>query len=162
MMATPSRLSPGLASAIYLTGIGIGRRCRITCHSSSSCRSRGRLEMVESFWAVPDVASFRPPLALLREQATALTEQTNGALVGIAVTKPERDGSLVVTLSVQVPALDNYVYRLLEYRQAVDGYPGVLLPAWGGASKFVTSVSSFRRSRTYCRPTRFDRSWDRY
>ena len=87
--------------------------------------------MVESFWAVPDTTSFRTPLSILREQATALTEQTNGALVGnVGIFKDGVGADLVVSLSVEVPALDDYAYRLLQYRQPVDGYPGRLHLAW--------------------------------
>jgi len=111
--------------------------------------------MVESFWAVPDIAGFRTPLAILREQAAALTEGTNGALVGTVSTSKIMYGAgghstdLALSLSVEVPALDDYAYRLLEYRQPVDLYPGTLSLSWeegplfiGDEIQFVSAIRS--------------------
>jgi len=82
--------------------------------------------MVESFWAVPDVATMRTPLTILREQATALTEQTNGLLVGQVETKQQTDGNLSVQLEATVPALNDYRVRILNYEQPIGLYPGRL------------------------------------
>jgi hypothetical protein len=108
--------------------------------------------MVESLWSIPNTESLRAPLAILREQATALTEQTRGTLIGVAeslgrqasniaigkeamnafTTGPgsavlgQQGGELNFGLSIQVPALNDYKYRLLTYRQPVTMYPGTL------------------------------------
>jgi hypothetical protein len=80
--------------------------------------------VVESFWAVPDVATLRTPLSILREQATALTEQTNGLLVGQVETKQESDGELLIRLEITVPGLNDYRLRILNFRQPIGLYPG--------------------------------------
>lgn len=82
--------------------------------------------MTESFWAVPDVATLRTPLSIFREQATALTEQTNGLLVGQVETKQQPDGNLLIQLGVTVPALNDYRVRILSYQQPIGLYPGRL------------------------------------
>jgi hypothetical protein len=82
--------------------------------------------VVESFWTIPDVSTIRTPLSILREQASAITEQTKGALVGIVeahTTGPRMD----VQLDLSVPALNDYRYRVLSYRQPIELYPGFLI-----------------------------------
>ena len=62
----------------------------------------------------------------MRERATALTEQTKGALPGVVETNPMGGAKLAISLSVQVPALNDYKYRLLTYTQPIGLYPGWL------------------------------------
>lgn len=88
--------------------------------------------MADSFWAIPDTALIRTPLSILREQASALTQQTQGVLVGEAATKTDVGplagkpdvNQLVVTLDVVVPGLNDYRYRVVTYRQPLEMYPG--------------------------------------
>jgi hypothetical protein len=82
--------------------------------------------VVESFWAVPDVTTMRTPLTILREQATALTEQTNGLIVGQVETKQQTDEKLSIQLEATVPALNDYRLRILNYEQPIGLYPGRL------------------------------------
>jgi len=84
--------------------------------------------MTESFWAVPQAPTMRTPLSILREQAAALTQKTSGLLVG-EVTTPKQssaDDELSIGLSIKVPALNNYVYHILNYQQPIVLYPGTL------------------------------------
>ena len=46
--------------------------------------------MVESYWAIPDIANIRTPLSILREQATALTEKDTGGACGRGQCHPRR------------------------------------------------------------------------
>jgi hypothetical protein len=93
--------------------------------------------MIESFWSIPAVDEFRTPLAILREQANALTEQTGGLLVGSVASRPvawtgivpqlgTKKADLAIRLDIQVPALNNYSYGLMTYWQPVELYPGYL------------------------------------
>jgi hypothetical protein len=82
--------------------------------------------MVESFWAIPDVANLRTPLSILREQASALTDQTKGTLVGMVEAKGE-GGKIEISLDISVPSLNDYRYRILTYRQPIELYPGVVV-----------------------------------
>ena len=92
--------------------------------------------MVESFWAVPDVADMRTPLGILREQAAALTKATNGVLVG-AVETERRGDDLILKLEIVAPALNDYRYRILNYQQPIGLYPGIFY----GDGTDITKVS---------------------
>ena len=65
--------------------------------------------------------------SILREQAIALMEQTNGLLVGQVETNQQPDGNLLIQLGVTVPAL-NQIPRLYSpnYQQPIALYPGRL------------------------------------
>lgn len=101
--------------------------------------------MVESFWAVPDVADMRTPLGILREQAAALTKATNGVLVG-AVETERRGDDLILKLEIVAPALNDYRYRILNYQQPIGLYPGELYGHGPNASvvsdeaRFVSAI----------------------
>jgi hypothetical protein len=92
--------------------------------------------MVESFWAVPDSATLRTPLSILREQASALTEQTKGAIVGSVETRTD-NGTLDVHLTLIVPALNDYRHRILTYKQPIDLYPGHLVASGQEMARFI-------------------------
>ncbi len=97
--------------------------------------------MSESFWVLPDVVGLRTPHAILKEQADALTKATNGRLEGwvennplnrfSAITASPVTHSRSLALSIRVPALDDYTYRILQYLQPTELYPG-LLSGMGG------------------------------
>lgn len=82
--------------------------------------------MVESFWVVPDPGQIRTPLSILREQAGALTEQTQGVLVGVVETATS-GADLNLIMEISVPALNDYRIRVLSYKQPVAMYPGRMM-----------------------------------
>jgi hypothetical protein len=101
--------------------------------------------MVESLWSIPATADIRTPLAIMKEQASALTDQTNGSLVGYVETTTFGDG-LRINLSIQVPALNNYRYQILTYNQPITMYPGRLqsgVPVATGPNVFAPPQSKF-------------------
>src|SRR5271157_979833 len=81
--------------------------------------------MVESLWSIPATENVRPPLTIMKEQATALTTQTKGSLVG-SVEAAAYGKGLEINLSVEVPALNNYRYHVMTYEQPITMYPGSL------------------------------------
>ena len=83
--------------------------------------------MTESFWVVPQAPTMRTPLSILREQAAGLTRATSGILDGEVTTKRDTSSDdLTIGLSIKVPALNNYVYHVLEYGQPITLFPGTL------------------------------------
>ena len=82
--------------------------------------------MDESFWVISDVANVKTPLSILREQASALTEQTKGTLVGVVETKSD-GGRMEDRLEISVPSLNDYRYRILTYEHTIELYPGTVL-----------------------------------
>ncbi|MSP00531.1 MAG: hypothetical protein EXR07_05690 [Acetobacteraceae bacterium] len=99
--------------------------------------------MVESFWAIPDVTNVRTPLSILREQASAITTQTKGALVGLVETRADGDSFVYIRLELSVPALNDYRYRILTYQQPVELYPGRLIVGGDLRGDSVTDESTF-------------------
>ncbi len=63
----------------------------------------------------------------MREQATALTQETEGLLRGEVRTSASRDNELFTTLSIIVPALNNYKYDVATYIQPITLFPGTLI-----------------------------------
>lgn len=82
--------------------------------------------MTNSFWVVPDQVKIKTPLALLREQASALTDMTKGLLVGEVKSGEVGGRYLAVRLDITVPALNAYKYSVLEYIQPPLIFPGTL------------------------------------
>lgn len=77
----------------------------------------------ENLWGdLPTSPEIKPPVTILREQATILSEATNNILIGdVTVSK---DGLLVRSqLYIQAPALDNYVYLVLTVQHDIMLYP---------------------------------------
>lgn len=64
----------------------------------------------------------RTPLALLREQATLLGENTNNLVEAKVVTNTE-GASFVQYFNLVSPILKNYTYQLFHLVHPIDGYP---------------------------------------
>jgi hypothetical protein len=80
-----------------------------------------------SLWNIPDISNLRTPITIIKEQATALSEATGGLLRGdVTTSRSAHDETLFLTLSVIVPALNNYKYNILTYWQPVRLFPGDL------------------------------------
>jgi hypothetical protein len=95
--------------------------------------------MVESLWSIPAADNVRAPLMIMKEQAAALTKQTKGSLVG-SVEPVAYGNGLVINLSVEVPALNNYRYHVMTYEQPITMYPGTLasqVPAPSGTGLYI-------------------------
>lgn len=98
--------------------------------------------MTESFWAIPNIEEIRTPVTILKEQADALTQATEGLLKGevISFTQESVSGSEMLNvlaflqkgfkggsrLAIVVPFLKNYRVNLLDYYHNITMYPGTL------------------------------------
>lgn len=69
--------------------------------------------------AQPEV---RPPIVILKEQASKLSELTNMLLVG-EVEIERKYAEIKMTLSIIAPSLDNYEYEVLRAAHEVLMYP---------------------------------------
>ncbi len=85
----------------------------------------------DSFWVIPDKIEIRTPIAILREQATLLTNLTKGILKGEIETTQSND-NLLIKLYIVVSGLKNYRYLILQYIQPITLYPGTLI--WAAKS----------------------------
>lgn len=90
----------------------------------------------KSLWGnLPLADVTRTPIIILREQATILTELTNGLLEGIVTNRvmeginklggydAQEPKKFNATLSIIAPALDGYTFRLLQVNYNLDLYP---------------------------------------
>jgi len=65
------------------------------------------------------------PASILRKQAKALTERTNGVLRG-DVSSRSSQGTFHHSLYVVAPTLKNYKYRLLKVSHGIGFYPATI------------------------------------
>jgi hypothetical protein len=90
----------------------------------------------KSLWGdLPLADAIRTPIAILREQATILTELTHGLLEGVVTNRLTDESSIVFSislkkpkefsavLSIVAPALDGYVFRILQMDYDLELYP---------------------------------------
>src|SRR5688500_15594668 len=80
-----------------------------------------------SLWGeLPPMDPGKPPVTILREQATILTEATKRTLVGKVETDRSVSGRFGYTLSIVAPALGNYEYGVLYLMHEIDFYPATV------------------------------------
>jgi hypothetical protein len=88
--------------------------------------------MSEDLWP-SDIGEtdLKPPMAILREQATFLSERTGG-LVQVEVKSRVINNEMIHnTFELVIPNLDGYRYELMEVRHQVSFYPLDVLPRSG-------------------------------
>lgn len=78
---------------------------------------------MENLWGeIPGDIDVRPPITILREQATLLGELTNKILLA-EVGVNRQGGDLTMDLRIVAPALANYTYVVLTARHGIQMYP---------------------------------------
>jgi hypothetical protein len=84
----------------------------------------------KSLWGdLSDLEIVRTPKEILKEQADALTEATEGVLVGRVGAASGTGNSFSLELSVFVPRLNNYTYTILTADHKIDLYPVRVFPS---------------------------------
>ena len=68
----------------------------------------------------------KPPLLILREQASLLAQKTGNLVDAEVTTSPEPDGSLALRFTLVAPALSGYRYVLFTAIQSAKLYPVAL------------------------------------
>jgi hypothetical protein len=63
------------------------------------------------------------PSSILKEQASILTEETKGLLVGETKRRTSEDGTFFIELNIRAPALNGYLYGVLEASHGIELYP---------------------------------------
>jgi hypothetical protein len=83
-------------------------------------------------------------MTMLKEQATALSEETSGLLRGNVSTASDiGDSQLYITLNIIVPALNNYRFEVLTYSQPITMFPGTLHSAAGNSGHRINNEQEF-------------------
>lgn len=83
------------------------------------------MSTTKNLWGeLPLTEVLRTPAVILREQATLLTEMTNGLLEGEVVSwKVESENPFCLRLSIIAPALDGYRFSVLDSYHSILLYP---------------------------------------
>ena len=77
----------------------------------------------KNLWGeLPKTLRVRLPITVLKEQAAALTELTDGILTGSVLTS-RKGGRISLTLRIVAPALDGYTYDVAYANHDIEGYP---------------------------------------
>lgn len=76
---------------------------------------------------IPSHETIRTPYTILKEQASLLTQKTNGLLIG-EVSRDQKynvskQREIQVTLLIKAPSLNNYTYWVLEVGHPIELYP---------------------------------------
>jgi hypothetical protein len=88
--------------------------------------------MAENLWGeLPDVSQIRTPYTVLKEQASLLTDMTKGTLVG-EVNQTQDGTNISLGLRIRAPALNNYIYAVLNGKHNLSLYPVSFWSAAGG------------------------------
>lgn len=77
----------------------------------------------KNLWGeLPKFETIRTPYTFLKEQASVLSELTNGLLIG-EVINYAKDKLLVMVLRIKAPSLNNYTYSVVEVQHSIKLYP---------------------------------------
>jgi hypothetical protein len=71
---------------------------------------------------LPGTDEIKPPIKILREQATVLGDLTNNVLEGRVRTITEGE-HIVNLLDIVAPALQGYTFTVLEIKHGIEFYP---------------------------------------
>jgi hypothetical protein len=89
----------------------------------------------KNLWGeLPKNAEVRTPFLILKEQASILTQMTNGLLIGEVIRVQSRDPEFWVILRIKVPALNSYTYSVVEVRYPPHIYPLTVIDLNGSGS----------------------------
>lgn len=106
----------------------------ITCPITyQSWPQYGFMEMpivtIKSLWGeLPSADAVRPPVLILKEQAAALSELTNGVLSAKVAVSRQRD-NMSIELRIVAPALGGYEYGIVHAYHKMSVYPAYLRSA---------------------------------
>lgn len=77
----------------------------------------------ENLWGeLPVAESIKPPVTILREQASLLSRMTNGILEA-KVDNRSVGGVFHFDLDIHAPAINNYIYTVLQVTYGISMYP---------------------------------------
>ncbi|HEY9668988.1 MAG TPA: hypothetical protein V6C91_19415 [Coleofasciculaceae cyanobacterium] len=77
----------------------------------------------KNLWGeLPKPETIRTPYTILKEQASILSEITNGLLIGEVINN-SKDKFFVNILRIKAPSLNNYTYSVVEVQHTIKLYP---------------------------------------
>ncbi|MBI1902083.1 MAG: hypothetical protein HYS13_13355 [Planctomycetia bacterium] len=104
------------------------------------------MSTTEDLWGeLPPVNPTPNPRALLREQASLLSQKTRNVLEGTVRTALAPSGKLVTEFGVRCPALDNYEFQVLSLWEELPGaYPVTIRDHLNDRKTNVSSEATMR------------------
>lgn len=73
---------------------------------------------------IPSYETIQTPYTLLKEQASLLTQKTNGLLIGeVSRVQQYNIEKFVLTLQIKAPSLNNYTYSVVRVEHSIQLYP---------------------------------------
>jgi hypothetical protein len=83
---------------------------------------------MEDLWPADiGTTTIRPPLQVLKEQATQLGGKTQGLVEGEVTTTTDSDGDLRHHFRLVAPMLDSYTYQLFQMYHGATLYPATVI-----------------------------------
>jgi hypothetical protein len=77
----------------------------------------------KNLWGeLPKPETIRTPYTILKEQASILSEITNGLLIGEVINN-QKDKFFVNIIRIKAPSLNNYTYSVVEVQYPIKLYP---------------------------------------
>lgn len=97
--------------------------------------------MARNFWKIPDVKNKKTPYSILLEQATALTTDTDGLLVG-EVHRRTAGQMFYNDLKIVVPQLGPFIFDVLSVVHDINLFPVRMFPSWGNEGGYTLNTES--------------------
>ncbi len=73
---------------------------------------------------IPSYETIRTPYTILKEQASLLTQKTNGLLIGeVSRDQARNTQQFATTLWIKAPSLNNYIYSIVSVKHSIQLYP---------------------------------------
>ncbi len=88
-------------------------------------------DAIPDLWPDIEQTQVIPPVAVLKEQASALGRKTNQLLQGRVETRSDYSRQFLHTFYIVAPTLGDYTYELFWIKHGVDQYP-VVAPTYSG------------------------------
>ena len=81
----------------------------------------------KNLWGeLPKPETIRTPYTLLKEQASILSEITNGLLIGEVRRVFGKDQEFIFNIRIKAPALNDYTYSVVEVKYPIKLYPVIV------------------------------------
>lgn len=99
------------------------------------------MQSEKNLWGnLPSLANLNTPFTLLKQQAAMLGKMTDGLLVG-DVLRDQRGQDFIARLRINVPALNSYIYNVVEVNYPAELYPLKVTDLTGDMGKAIPCAS---------------------
>ena len=98
---------------------------------------------MQSMWKIPDVSKIETPVAIMRAQADALTNLSDGLLLG-TVDATGSGSDIKYEFKIIVPNLNRYTFSVVLYNQKITALFEGMMYSYASAKRYqVTNLQNF-------------------